>query len=337
MTDGGRSSATLVSIIVPVYNAGRHLEPCVRSLLVQTHSAIEVLLVDDGSTDGSGALCDRLAGEDDRIIVLHQPNGGIAVAQNAGLDAASGELITFCDNDDLMAPRMIERLVGLIESTDSDMSCCRWQNIGASKGSAALEAEADRPFGESIVFDDPAVAYQTVFSLALRRIFRVELRYFSEANWGKLYRASLFDGVRFPSGRFAQDVDIAMPLYAQMRRVASCADPLYYWLQRGDSVSHALRSASYYSDIVRAHMHAFDVAQGMGILPARAYTGMTALRFERRAARTPEELARYRTDRALVRERRRSLGVWRRFVCAAMHVERLLEVKVYDLTVHRRR
>ena len=337
MTVEGALGNPMVSIIVPVYNAGVYLEPCIRSILAQTYSAIEIILVDDGSTDGSGALCDALASEDDRIVVLHQSNGGIAVAQNAGLDVAHGELITFCDNDDLVAPRMIERLVGLIESTESDMSCCRWQNLGASRGRSTLEAQADRPFGASTTFEDPAVAYQTVFSLALRRLFRLELRYFSEANWGKLYRAHLFEGVRFPAGRYAQDVDVAMTLYSRMRRVVSCADPLYYWLQRGDSVSHALRSAAYYSDIVSAHMRSFDVAHKMGILPARAYTGMTALRFERRAARTPDEVEQYRTDRAEVRARRKSLGLWRRFLCAALYLERLVEVKIYDLTVHRRR
>lgn len=337
MTAAVSESRALVSIIVPVFNAAAHLEPCVRSILAQTYDRIELILIDDGSTDGSGEVCDRLAAEDSRIVVRHQVNAGIAGAQNAGLDLATGALLTFCDNDDLMSPRMLERLVGLIESTGADMSCCRWRNVGASQGVAELERHRDDPFGHHIVFDDPAVAYQTVFSLALRKLFGVELRYFSEANWGKLYRAPLFDGIRFPEGQYAQDVAVAMPLYARMGSVASCDDGLYFWLQRGDSVSHRERSARYYSDIVRAHLRSFDEARAMGILPARAYTGLATITHERRSIRDDEDARRYSEDRVAVRSRLQSLGIWKRLICKLIFWERMLEVKVYNVTVHRRR
>ena len=100
-----------VSIIVPVYNAERHLGACVDSILAQEHGDIQVILVDDGSTDASGAICDRYAEQDDRVVVVHRENGGIAAAQNSGLDVADGEFLTFCDNDDLMSPRLVGRLV----------------------------------------------------------------------------------------------------------------------------------------------------------------------------------------------------------------------------------
>lgn len=337
MTAPVSSGSALVSIIVPVYNAAAHLEPCVRSILAQTHDHLELILIDDGSTDGSGEICDRLARDDARIVVRHQPNGGIASAQNAGLDLASGSLITFCDNDDLMSPRLLERLVGLLESTGADMSCCRWRNVGVSQGASELEKHREDLFGRHIVIDDPGTAYQTVFSLALRKLFGVELRYFSEANWGKLYRAELFDGIRFPAGQYAQDVAVAMDLYSRMSSVASCDDALYFWLQRGDSVSHRERSARYYSDIVRAHLRSFDEARAQGILPARAYTGIATLKYEGRSVRSEVDARRYAEDRASVRERLRALGLWRRALCLAIFWERMLEVKIYNLTVHRRR
>lgn len=337
MSPGRSDPASLVSVIVPVYNAGAHLAPCVRSILEQTHSRIEVILVDDGSDDGSGAVCDAFAAEDPRVVVIHQRNGGIAVAQNAGLDVATGGLITFCDNDDLMAPKMIERLVDILDSSGSDMSCCRWSNVGASRGREELEKHSDDAFGEVVVFDDPAVAYQNVFTLTFRRIFRQELRYLSEANWGKLYRAELFDGIRFPAGRYAQDVAVAMRLYERMGSVASCDDAMYFWLQRGDSVSHGLRSVSYYSDIVAAHIESFDVARRLGIVPARAVGGMRTIRLERRATKTREDRARYDADRAAVQRRMRSLPRGVRLRCEALYLIRLLETQVYRLTVHRRR
>ncbi|WP_434332307.1 glycosyltransferase family 2 protein [Microbacterium sp. CGR1] len=325
-----------VSVIVPVYNAVAHLGPCIASILAQTHRELDVILVDDGSTDGSGALCDEIAESDPRVRVIHQNNGGIGSAQNAGLDAAAGEFITFCDNDDLMSPHLVERLLTILLDADADMSCCRWWNVGASAATAALEQHRDDPPGTAITFDDPGHSYQNVFSVALRRLTKQELRYFSEANWGKLYRASLFDGVRFPAGRFAQDVAIAMDLYLRMRRVASCSDRLYFWLQRGDSVSHSLRSASYYHDIVQAHARSFETALAKGILPARAFYGLTALQFEHRAVQTPADAERYRADRALVQSLKSRLTLIQRAGCMGMLLLRRAEVFVYDRTIHRR-
>lgn len=327
----------LVSVIIPVYNAGRHLEPCVRSVLDQTYETIEIIVVNDGSTDGSGEILDRLAAEDARVRVVHQENAGIASAQNAGLDIAEGELITFCDNDDLMLPRMLERLVGLLLRTGADMSCCRWRNVGASRGQAELRKHRDDPFGRFEVFRNAPRAYQLVFAVAVRRLLRMELRYFSEANWGKLYRATLFDGLRFPPGRYAQDVAVAMPLYRRMSKVVSCSDGLYLWLQRGDSVSHALKSTSYYSDIVSAHARSFDLAMSMGITPARAYLGLKAIDVERRSVTTPEEREIFEADESIVSERLSRLSFRQRMVCTALFWQRMLEMQVYNRTVHRRR
>lgn len=331
------SPGRTVSIVIPVFNAIAHLRSCVTSVLAQTYRDLDVILVDDGSTDGSGDLCDELASSDPRVRVIHQLNGGIGAAQNAGLDVATGEFITFCDNDDLMSPHLVARLVTVLLEADADMSCCRWWNVGASVASAALEQHRDDPPGEVLVLDDAARSYQNVFSVALRRLRGQELRYFSEANWGKLYRSSLFDGVRFPTGRFAQDVAVAMDLYLRMRRVASCSDRLYFWLQRGDSVSHSLRSAGYYHDIVRAHARSFDAALSNHILPARAFYGLTALRYQRRAARTTAERATYRADEALVRGLLSRLTLPQRLRCLSLRIIRQAEVLIYNRTVHRRR
>lgn len=337
MTSDSTASHPLVSIIVPVYNSAVHLRPCVRSILDQTYENLEVILIDDGSTDDSGAICDAFAVEDARVRVVHQANGGIASAQNAGLDRATGDLVTFCDNDDLMVPRMLERLVTLMQETGADMGCCRWRNVGASQGPAEVAKHRDDPFGSSLVFDDAAKAYQLVFSVAVRRLLRLELKYFSEANWGKVYRSHLFEGVRFPDGRYAQDVAVAMSLYERTSTVVSCTDALYYWLQRGDSVSHAVKSTGYYSDIVQAHLTSFDAALRMGITPARAYSGLKTLRFERRSAITSADQAIYAADVRAVRTRLRRLSLGQRVLCQLLYLQRAIEVQVYNRTVHRRR
>lgn len=308
----------------------------VESILEQTYRSIEVLLVDDGSTDGSGEICDVLAAGDARVRVIHQANAGIGAAQNAGLDAARGELLTFCDNDDLMRSTLVARLVAILLDADADMSCCRWANIGASDAAEELRRPGAAS-GKVIVFGEPARRYQEVFSLAHRRIARRELEYFSEANWGKLYRARLWDGVRFPEGVYAQDVAVAMDLYLRMRTVASCSDVLYLWLQHPESVSHHLRRTRYFHDIVRAHAHAFDLALAAGITPVRAYGGMMTLDLERRSTRDVDDRSLYLADRSLVAERTAELTFAERLRCRLFHVVRRLEVRVYRLTVHRRR
>ena len=126
----------MVSIIVPVYNAERYLRYCIESILGQTYTNLEIILVDDGASDASPSICNEYAAKDNRITVIHQTNGGIAKAQNTGLDAAHGEYIAFSDNDDIL-----EYLLHALLSTGADMSKARWQQFGVSQlGSIATQA-----------------------------------------------------------------------------------------------------------------------------------------------------------------------------------------------------
>lgn len=332
----GEIATPTVSVIVPVYNASRWLEATVRSILDQEYQNLEVILVDDGSADGSAEICDNFAVQDERVVVVHRANGGIGAAQNSGLDVMTGELVTFCDNDDLMSPRLVQRLVEILLGTGSDMSCCRWSNVGESAAADALRAHADDPAGVIATYANPAANYQSVFSKVLRLLRRSELRYLSEANWGKLYRSHLFHDIRFPERAYAQDVWVAMPLYLQMRRFASCSDTLYFWVQHSSSVSHSERATAYFHDIVRAHGRAFDAAMEAGITPARAYGGMMTLDLERRSIRSERERRLYESDVAFVRARVRLLSPAQRVRCWALHRLRRLETVAYRATVHRR-
>ena len=114
----------LISIVVPVYNAEKYLEDCVSSILAQTYTNIEVLLVDDGSTDGSGAICDAFAEKDNRVRVLHKPNGGAPSARNVGMDVAEGEFIGFVDSDDTIDANMYECMHKRINETGADIAVC---------------------------------------------------------------------------------------------------------------------------------------------------------------------------------------------------------------------
>ncbi len=118
-----------ISIIVPVYNVKEYLKLCVESIVAQTYSNLEIILVDDGSTDGGGELCDEIAKTDDRIRVIHKPNGGLSDARNAGLDIATGDYIGFVDSDDTIESDMFELLLNNLLEYDAEISCCRYTRV----------------------------------------------------------------------------------------------------------------------------------------------------------------------------------------------------------------
>ena len=236
MENYAKNENPLVSIIVPVYNSAKYLSGCVDSILAQTYKNIELILVDDGSKDDSGKICDSYASKDSRVKVIHQQNGGISRAQNAGLDAASGEFIAFADNDDILDCKNIEILLNAILQSGASMSKAKWRQFGLSsleqiKKEAGLGAEKSQAterlekMPQIKIVKNPLKAYQTVFC----KIFRIignklgknsEARYFNEANWCRLYKREIWDGVRFPEGKFAQDTAMASVLYSRMNCVA---------------------------------------------------------------------------------------------------------------------
>lgn len=147
----------ILSIIIPVYNRDRFLERCVKSVGVSTLKNIEIILIDDGSVDNSGVLCDKLAKEDDRILVIHQQNAGVSAARNRGLERAHGKYFAFVDSDDYIDPDMYEKMVDAIEKYDADMVCC-----GISK---EYEEEPERV--EKLSHEHVEVYIDAVYALKL--------------------------------------------------------------------------------------------------------------------------------------------------------------------------
>lgn len=330
----------LVSIIVPVYNAEDYLRYCVDSILGQSYTNLEVILVDDGATDSSPAICDEYAAQDDRVTVIHQTNGGISKAQNAGLDAAHGEYIAFADNDDILDSRNIEYLLHALVSTGADMSKARWRQFGVSQlEEVAAEAAVgtDAP-GTITVFEHPLAAYQTVFCKSLRLIGdklgrHTEARYFNEANWCRLYKRELWDGIRFPEGMYAQDTAIAGHIYAQMNKVADINVNLYNWLQRPESVTHRKRDFSFHHDHITAASDNFRLCLNRGVLPMRSYYTLTGeLRAEKEAPdfQVPENQQQYETDHQKLDTLLANLNRVQRMRCAVIQHIRLFEKYIYD-------
>lgn len=330
----------LVSIIVPVYNAQDYVSYCINSLINQTYQNLEIILVDDGSTDNSGSICDSYAALDPRINVIHQKNGGISRAQNAGLDYATGTYIAFADNDDILDAHNIEFLVHALESTGADMSKGRWQQFGVSELDTIAQQASQGALepASSTVFPNPLGVYQTVFCKSLRLLGdafgqHAEARYFNEANWCRLYRKELWDGIRFPEGMYAQDVMIAGDLYLRMNKVADIDCILYYWLQSAGSVTHHQRSTSFYHDNFTAGAYNFNLCLEHGIRPGRSYyTVVGAIHDQSRASDidSPEAQATHNEDKHALNRLLNRLTWNERAWCRAHQLIRLAEKFVYD-------
>lgn len=341
----------LVSIIIPVYNAEQYLRYCINSILNQSYTNLEVILVDDGATDSSPAICDEYATADSRVTVIHQKNGGISKAQNTGLDNAHGKYIAFADNDDILDSHNIEYLLHAIETSGADMSKGRWRQFGVSQlDSVAAEAAAGAHAPVTMtVFQEPLRAYQTVFCKSIRVLGELlgkhtEARYFNEANWCRLYKRELWDGLRFELGHYAQDIRMAGPLYARMNKVVDVDVVLYYWLQEPSSVTHSKRTASFWHDNVTAAVTNFQFTLNKGVIPYRNYYGLTSSTrdegqslFDSKATITDEDRTNHDNDIAAVKELCKQIPLHKRLLCMLLTTLRRFENIIYDRNVHNMR
>ncbi|MCR5294932.1 MAG: glycosyltransferase [Lachnospiraceae bacterium] len=213
----------LVTVVVPVYNVAPFLERCIRSVLEQTCASFELILVDDGSTDGSGEICDRAAEKDRRIIVVHQENKGISEARNAGIDRALGESITFIDGDDFVNRRYLERLLEAKEKTASQISICAHKTF--KKDSFSEEPP------------NPSVP-QILDTEGLLDAALVGVPFFVSACM-KLYDRHLFKGLRYPEGELYEDLGIFYKLFSGIQKGCFIDEALYYYRMRPGSILHS--------------------------------------------------------------------------------------------------
>lgn len=212
----------ILSIITPVYNAEQYLEHAIESILSQTFSDFELILVDDGSTDNSVILCDQYAKKDSRIKVIHQINQGQAVARNRALDIVKGEYIGFVDSDDYIHPQMYEVLIGNARKYNAKISIGGYRSV------------VDCNYIEKISNSDikPKVWKGTDF---LTHCLLDEVDKKQWVLWDKVFHRSCFDNVRMPEGRINEDNAIVYKLLYEADIVADCNAPFYYYFQNPDS------------------------------------------------------------------------------------------------------
>ena len=223
-------SYPLISVIVPVYNVEPYLHRCVDSILAQTYPNIEVILVDDGSPDRCGTICDEYARNDSRVLVIHRPNGGLSAARNSGLDACHGEYVGFVDSDDFISPEMYMQLYNDIRQFDVLLAFCH--------SDVLRDGQSDnKHYGEG------SQAFQKA---------NVMRRSLEESIWWsactKLYHHSLFDGIRYPEGKTNEDLPVTIRIFDRCDHIAINYSKLYYYCIRGGSITTS-----------RLNPHKFDI------------------------------------------------------------------------------
>lgn len=214
-----------ISVIIPVYNTASYLRRCVGSILAQSCKPTEIILIDDGSTDDSAAICDALAAEHpDCVHVIHQTNAGSGAARNRGIDIARGEILSFIDSDDYIDADMYERLLENMKKHDATMSTC--------------EMVVEKPNGESWcrVKEDIELCWNTEEALVELNSYR----YLHTSFCNALFDRQVIGELRFPEGTRCEDYLLLYKVAARCRRVAYTSLPMYHYLQRENSNSRSI-------------------------------------------------------------------------------------------------
>lgn len=212
-----------ISVIVPVYKVEKLLHRCVDSILYQTFNDFELILVDDGSPDNCGKICDEYAKNDRRVRVIHKENGGLSSARNAGIDIAYGNYFCFVDSDDMIHPQMLSLLFSSIKKHDADVVSTRY--ITFSK---------NIPIFESIEQVRESVLQREDF---LNQLYPEHFEQIGISAWGKLYKRNLFEQIRYPEGKIYEDLHIYLSLLQLCQKIVVLDKPMYCYFLGNISIT----------------------------------------------------------------------------------------------------
>lgn len=209
----------LISIIIPVYKVEKYLEKCIESVLNQTYKKLQIILVDDGSPDNCGDICDRYAKMDERIEVIHKENGGLSDARNAGLKVVRGEYIGFIDSDDYVSKEMFENMYNTLISNNADVSICNFYTVIDDKN--------------IIKNEDNGIEIYNKLEILKEVLLDKKIQSYA---WNKLYKKELFKDIEYPVGKKYEDIGTTFYILEKCNKVAASGRPEYYYLTRGDSI-----------------------------------------------------------------------------------------------------
>lgn len=210
---------TLITIVVPIYKVEQYINKCIDSIINQTYTNLEILLVDDGSPDNCGKICDDYAEKDSRIHIIHKKNGGLSDARNAGIEIAKGEYITFIDSDDYVEDDYIEYLFGLIKEFNSFIAVCT-HYIKHPNGKIDSNSSTKRFSITSIKFLE-RMLYHDIIDISA---------------WAKLYKTDLFCDIKYPVGKIFEDAGTTYKLIDKCDKIACGFESKYYYMLRKNSI-----------------------------------------------------------------------------------------------------
>lgn len=232
-TDTVIQQSTLVSVIVPAYNCEKYLTNCINSIINQNHSKLEIIIVDDGSTDNTPIISDELSKQDLRIKVIHQDNQGLSAARNIGISNSSGEYVCFVDSDDFIHPNFVSILLHDSYLYDSDISMCCFRKVSKNNGTIP-----------DIIIKKKEAKVITNHE-ALKELVEPDSVNLIVA-WNKLYKRNLFDNITFPEGKLCEDNYVAYKAMAIVHKVTINSNQLYFYYQNLSSITHQRDDLSIY-------------------------------------------------------------------------------------------
>lgn len=209
-----------ISVIIPVYNVEKYLKKCVESVLKQTIADLEIILVDDGSTDRSGRICDEYAERDSRIVVVHKKNGGLSSARNIGIEIAKSQYIGFVDSDDYIEEDMYEVLYRNIMENDADLAMCDLYHCYEGKKIKI------NPIKEKFILDSEQ---------AIKMVMEAKKTSVTAVN--KLYKKELFDEIRYPEGKLSEDAFVIIDILMRAKKIVFTSEQKYFYVHRKGSIT----------------------------------------------------------------------------------------------------
>lgn len=209
-----------ISVIVPIYNVEKYLKRCIDSILIQTYKNLEIILIDDGSPDNCGTICDEFAKVDKRIKVIHQSNKGLAETRNVGIIEASADLIIFIDSDDYINENMVKKLYEIMKQGNAEIAACGHLEI------------YDNGIKERNCPEDINIILTPEEALSIFLFTKI----IDVISWNKLYYKDLFKEIKFPTGKLYEDHYTIYKVIDKAKRIAYDSTPLYYYCKRSNSI-----------------------------------------------------------------------------------------------------
>lgn len=234
-----------ISVIIPIYNVDVYLNKCLDSILSQTFSSIEVILINDGSTDNSYNICQKYSLMDKRIILINQKNEGLAVTRNIGLNIANGKYISFVDSDDYVEKDFLRILYQLIIKYDADISMCGYFYIDEN----GKEVRCNPYLDKTVILENSKLIENHLYDDEKNNRINVNV-------WNKLYKRELWKNIRFPNGKIYEDISTLYLILDTAKRLVISPYKKYYYNQRENSISNNINKGIF--DLLEAHVKRYE-------------------------------------------------------------------------------